>query len=414
MSQVRFWFLLVMSCCADNAWGGTDVTNIVHEYDQGSTRLTLELNGPFRYKTFSLKNPERLVIDFLDTNLETRLPGIDSTGSIISAIRSGQRSNGSLRLVLDLSSPATSNIFMGGIGDAEAHSLAIYLHLEPYVIVIDPGHGGKDPGAIGYGGVTEKDIVLDVSNRVARLINQQPGMRSILTRESDYYPSLRNRVTTARQAQAKIFLSIHADSFERKSVRGISVYALSEGGASSEMAAYLAQRENSADLAGGVSLSGQDEFIAEVMLDMQLDWKIQESRLLGKEMLIQLGRVAKLHNKNVAHAGFVVLKAPAIPSVLIETGYITNTIDARQLQRSSYRQRLSAAIFRGIFSYCLKRPGCPLPSMMETIYIVKPGDSLSKIANRFESDVSTIKRWNGLENSIIVPKQQLVIPRKIH
>ena len=414
MSQVRFWFLLVILCCSGYAFAGVEITNIVHDHYQGGARLTVELNGPFRYKTFSLKNPERQVIDFLDTNLETRLPGIDSTGSIISAIRSGPRSNGSLRLVLDLSSPATSNIFINGAGDTETHSLSIYLHLEPYVIVIDPGHGGKDPGAIGYGGVTEKDIVLDISNRVARLINQQPGMRSILTRESDYYPSLRNRVRTARQAEANIFLSIHADAFERKSVRGVSVYALSEGGASSEMAAYLAQRENAADLAGGVSLSGQDEFIAEVMLDMQLDWKIQESRLLGKEMLIQLGRVTRLHNKNVSHAGFVVLKAPAIPSVLIEAGYITNTIDARQLQRSSYRQRLSAAIFRGIFSYCLRRPGCPLPSMMETIYIVKSGDSLSKIANGFESDVSTIKRWNGLENNIIVPKQKLIIPRKLH
>ena len=192
----------------------------------------------------------------------------------------------------------------------------------------------------------------------------------------------------------------------------MSAYSLSEGGASSEMAAYLAQRENAADLAGGVSLSGQDEFVAEVMLDMQLDWKIQESRFLGQEMLAQLGQTVELHNRDLAHAGFVVLKAPAIPSVLIETGYVTNSMDARRLKRPSYQQRLAAAIFRGVLLYCYKRPECPLPETSVKHYVVKAGDSLSKIAKRYNSQVAAIRRWNGLEHNRIKPRQRLVIPSR--
>ena len=238
-------------------------------------------------------------------------------------------------------------------------------------------------------------------------------MTSILTRDNDHYPSLDERVKIAREAEAKIFISIHADAFKKQDVRGVSIYALSEKGASSEMAALLAERENSADLAGGISLSQQETDVAEVLLDMQLDWKIQESRLLGQKLLAQMKGVSVLHNRNVAYAGFVVLKAPAIPSVLIETGYITNSTDARNLQISRYQEHLAAAIFRGIYFYCQSRPGCPIQKANLVHYTVKKGDSLSKIARSFNSSVNQIKYWNGLTGDRISLNQILAVPKDL-
>lgn len=396
------------------------------------TRLVFELSAPGSYEAFSLSNPRRLVLDMPATQLKMNLPTAGSMGPILTAVRSGNPVVGVLRLVLDLGAPVAFQVFT--VAAVGGHRDRVVVDLYPrdgsgfdagalieeltdsgkdYIVVIDAGHGGEDPGAIGYRGLREKDVVLNIARRLARLIAEEPGMRSILTRTGDYYLRLRRRVDIARRAEASLFVSIHADAFRSRSARGASVYSLSQSGATSEMAAYLAQRENAADLAGGVSLSDHDEDLAEVMLDMQLDWKIEESRLLGNQLLSTLATLGPLHSRHVEQAEFVVLKAPAIPSVLVEVGYVTHPGDSKQLQNLDYLERFAAALFRGILAYCQKRPGCPLPQTALKSHVVKMGDSLSVIAARYGSNIGAIKRRNGLQTDVIQVGQKLLIPMAI-
>jgi N-acetylmuramoyl-L-alanine amidase len=347
---------------------------------------------------------------------------------MLKGVRSGEPVVGVLRLVLDLGGPVTFRVFrmsaVGGDSDRVVVDLyptdrdASYSNRsnagltnseKDYIVVIDAGHGGEDPGAIGYRGLREKDVVINIARRLARLIDEEPGMRSILTRTGDYYLRLRKRVDIARRAEASLFVSIHADAFRSRSAHGASVYSLSQSGATSQMAAYLAQRENEADLAGGVSLADRNEDLAEVMLDMQLDWKIEESRLLGTQLLSALATVGPLHSHQVERAGFAVLKAPAIPSVLVEVGYVTHPRDSKLLQHPRHLELLASALFRGILTYCHNRPGCPLEKTMRKIHVVKPGDSLSGIAVRYRTNVGAIKRRNGLQTDIIQVRQKLFI-----
>ena len=412
MMYIRIFFYIWVLFYPSTVWSTSPITNISEFNDGNRSQIVVQVRGEFKFKTFVLDDPHRLVIDLYGVRIETDIPRQSKT-SMVSAIRFSENTNNILRIVLDLKMAVETDVELKKDRGSKNHRLIISLKHEPYIVVIDPGHGGKDPGAIGYGGLREKDLVLEISQRLSRLINRQSGMTSILTRDHDHYPRLDERVEIAREAEANIFLSIHADAFKKHDVRGASIYALSEKGASSEMAAYLAERENSTDLAGGISLAEHQTEVAEVLLDMQLDWKIHESQLLGQEILSQLKRVSVLHNRNVAFAGFVVLKAPAIPSVLIETGYITNSKDARNLQISKYQERLVAAIFRGIYFYCHSRPGCPIQKMDIVNYTVKTGDSLSKIADNFNSSVSEIKKWNGLVGDSIRLKQVLIFPKDL-
>jgi N-acetylmuramoyl-L-alanine amidase len=392
-------------------------------------RLVFELSAQMAYEAFSLSDPTRLVLDLPAAQLKMTLPVPGTIGPIIKAIRSGEPTDGILRLVFDLGGPVAFRVFMvsavgghmdrmvidiypreGGGFDSKAPAAKLTDAERSYIVVIDAGHGGEDPGAVGYLGLREKDVVLKIARRLARLIDEEPGMSSILTRTGDYYLRLRRRVDIARQVGAALFVSIHADAFRSRSASGASVYSLSESGATSEMAAYLAQRENAADLAGGVSLSDRDEDLAEVMLDMQLDWKIEESRLLGTQLLSSLATLGPLHSRHVEQAGFAVLRAPAIPSVLVETGYVTNPGDSKRLQHPGYLEHLAAALFRGILNYCYKRPGCPLPQTESKTHVVKPGDSLSGIAARYGTNIGAIKRRNGLQNDVIQVRQRLFIP----
>lgn len=408
-----------------------EVTGLRVWHAPDRTRLVFELSALGPYKAFSLSDPSRLVLDLSAAQLGLTLPTADSMGPMIKAVRSGEPMVGVLRVVLDLGAPAVSRVFT--IAAVGRHRDRLVVDLYPrdgdgfeskaptelvdaesdYVVVIDPGHGGEDPGATGYRGLREKDVVLNVARRLARLIDEEPDMRSILTRTGDYYLRLRRRVDIARRAEASLFVSIHADAFRSRTARGASVYSLSQSGATSEMAAYLAQRENAADLAGGVSLSDRDEDLAEIMLDMQLDWKIEESRLLGTQILSALGTVGPLHSRSVEQAGFAVLKAPAIPAVLIEVGYVTHPTDSKRLQHSAHLDRLAAALFRGILAYCHKRPGCPLTQTMSKTHVVEPGDSLSGIAVRYGSNIGAIKRRNGLQTDVIQARQKLFIPAAI-
>ena len=292
----------------------------------------------------------------------------------------------------------------------EAHSAQLDLREEDYLVVIDPGHGGEDPGAIGGSGAYEKDVALGIARRLKRIINWDGRMRAILTRADDYYVSLRRRVEFSMERNADLFLSVHADAAQRKSAEGASVYILSTDGASSEMGKWLAQRENAADLAGGVDIGQQDPSLQKTLLDMGLDWKIRESYDLGLALLGSLEQVGGLHSRTVGRAGFAVLKAVDIPAVLIETGFMTNPAEEEALQQELTQERIAGAIYRGLSAYCDEDERCPPRNRNENIYVVAPGDSLALIAARLGVSVADLKRENPNRSRALQIGQKLKVP----
>lgn len=224
------------------------------------------------------------------------------------------------------------------------------------IVALDAGHGGEDPGAIGPSGLYEKDVVLSVAKKLRAKINAQPGMRALMTRESDYFVPLQERVTKARRVQADLFVSIHADAFMNPKARGASVFALSDNGASSATARWIAQKENASDLVGGVNVKAKDAGVLKAMLDMSTTAQIKDSLKLGHAVLGHLGKVSKLHKPHVEQAGFAVLKAPDIPSILVETGFISNPEEESKLNDGDYQDELAEALFKGIQRYFEKNP----------------------------------------------------------
>ena len=374
-SRVSAGWLLVLALIAvagaANA-GSTEITGLRMSDGQGRARLVFDLGGPVSHQIFTLEQPHRVVIDIENAHVDGDLPAQVPESDLIRRIRSAPRDGDDLRVVLDLAHSARPKSFVlkpaadyghrlvvdvvdrnavgaapdsGGSGDRPAG--------EPrdLVIAIDAGHGGRDPGAVGHGGTHEKDIVLSVARRLNDLLEQTPGFRPVMTRNSDVYLPLRERIRRARDAEADLFVSIHADAFRNPQARGSSVYALSTNGASSEAAKWLANRENSADLIGGVSLEDKDEMVASVLLDLSQTATIESSLSVGERVLSQLGEVNRLHKHSVQQAGFVVLKSPDIPSILVETAFISNPHEARQLRSASHQQRLAEALRDGIKAY---------------------------------------------------------------
>lgn len=222
--------------------------------------------------------------------------------------------------------------------------------------MIDPGHGGEDPGAIGPRGTREKDVVLQIARRLKARIDRHPNMRALLTRDGDYFVPLNARVLKARRAQADLFISIHADAFTRRSANGSSVYVLSQRGASSASARWLADKENAADLIGGINIRSQDQLIAKVLLDLSTTAQINDSLKLGGYVLEHIGRINRLHKPRVEQAGFAVLKAPDIPSILVETAFISNPQEEQKLGSAHYQEQMADAIQSGMMAYLAANP----------------------------------------------------------
>ena len=374
---------------------------------QDYTRVTLESAEPLRHSLLVLKNPDRLALDLTDVDLTSVQQGLDGkiapTDPHIASMRVGQFKPGVVRVVLDLKAEAKPQIFtlppIGYYGHrlvldiypAEPRDPILALLREqqlaqppgkspetrgtdtngsppkssrepsstarrPVTIVIDPGHGGEDPGARGRRGTHEKKVTLSISQRLKALINAEPNMRALLTRDGDYFISLRERVEKAERVRADLFVSIHADAVRKPQVRGSSVFALSERGATSKMAQLVAQRENTADLIGGVSLEGKDPHVKMTLADLSLTAQISDSLKLGRAVLAELGGINSLHKQNVEQAAFGVLKAPGIPSILIETAFISNPEEERRLNDASHQEKIARAILRGIKSYVGKNP----------------------------------------------------------
>ena len=338
------------------------------------TRVVFDLSAGFEHRLFTLADPYRIVIDLKDTRKSDAIEVDNVSTNLVSGLRSASKNNGRLRVVLDLQAKVRPRSFELRPDGKSGHRLVVDLHatnLSPtpvktnqqerkkakkqFVIALDPGHGGRDPGAIGKRGTREKDIALAVARKMKTLINRTSGYRAVLTRDADRYVTLRNRVKKARQAEADIFISLHADSFHKSHVKGASVYALSLRGASSEAARWIAKKENSSDLIGGISLDDKDDLIASVLLDLSQTATIQDSLELGSDVLSHLGKVSKLNNRKVQQAGFAVLKAPDMPSILIETAFLSNPSEEKKLRSSKHQQKLAKAVFSGIRKHLKNR-----------------------------------------------------------
>ena len=347
------------------------------------TRLTLESRTPIGHRMLLVENPDRLVIDLDEVKLDDTLKGlvarVGEDDPYIKAIRIGRFKPGVVRIVLDLKTKVSPQLFSlkpvadygnrlvldiyPRQGDAlmrlatrhPAEEKQTKPKARPITIVVDAGHGGEDPGAHGRNSY-EKDVTLAIAKKLARLIDDDSAMRAVLTRDGDYFIPLQGRVIKARRAKADLFVSIHADASPSEEARGSSVFALSERGATSVAARWLAKRENESDLIGGVDLSAKDPYLAKTLLDLSQTASISDSLRLGKDVLRQLKAFRPLHSDNVEQAGFAVLKAPDIPSILVETAFITNPSEERKLDDDDYQDRVAKAIFEGIRQYFAQNP----------------------------------------------------------
>jgi len=338
------------------------------------TRVVFDLSGNIDHDLFTLDGPNRVVIDLKNVRKSAALVSDDHETTLLKGIRSSIRDSKDLRVVLDLKDKVRPRSFMLQPNKKSGHRLVIDMHatqLSPtpiktnqkqrakkkqeIIIAIDPGHGGRDPGAVGRKGTREKDVTLAVAKKLKQVIGRTPGFKAVLTRESDQFVVLRKRVEKARKHQADLFVSLHADAFKSPRVEGASVYALSLNGASSEAARWIAEKENASDLIGGITLDDKDDLIASVLLDLSQTATIQDSLELGSDVLKHLGKVGKLNKNQVQQAGFAVLKAPDMPSILIETAFISNPKEERRLKSSKHQHKLARAIFSGIKSHMKNR-----------------------------------------------------------
>jgi N-acetylmuramoyl-L-alanine amidase len=463
-------FLWISSFAAFSA----QLNNITLSQQQaGKTSLYITISGPFTHKLFMLNNPSRVVLDLNNTDLKVNLNQAGLTNSLIQQVRSGSSNSKTLRLVFDVSQqvqvrsspwerkglrldilssaagngvthqhvaknplPRTSQNTVNRRNSSPAkvqvteqnqprivHTKPISIphspsnkYLRDVVVVLDAGHGGKDPGARGPRRSEEKHVVLAITLKLKQLIDRQPGMKAVLTRSGDYYVGLRQRLDIARKYNGDIFVSIHADAFNNPHSQGASVFALSQSGATSEAARWIAEKENYSEL-GGVNLGELDDtngVVRSVLIDLSQTATINAGLQMGSKVLSQLDDFTTLHNNKVEQARFMVLKSPDIPSILVETGFISNPREERNLTSSAYQTRLSQAIFQGIKSYFWDNPphGSRIEAMASNhIHIVRSGDTIPSIAARYHVTINALQAMNGLSaRAALRPGQKLVIP----
>ena len=395
------------------------------------TRVVFDLDTTVAYNVFVLDEPHRVVIDMKHTRLATEIRRPSRSDRLLRGIRSAPRKNGGLRIVLDIKHPIRPRSFLLDPNNQYGHRLVVDLHprvigtrdkaLESdatapapdgprdVVVAVDAGHGGEDPGAVPRAGVHEKDVVLAISRELKVALDRMEGMHAVLVRDGDYYIGLRRRMDIARQAGADLFVSVHADAFRNPKVHGASVYVISRRGASSEAARWLATQENSADLAGGVSLDDKEEGLATVLLDLSQTGSLRASREVGRRVLSRLGRIGPLHKRRVERAGFMVLKAPDIPSILVETGFITNRRDERRLTDSAQRRAIAGAIAEGIIGYFELHP--PAGTLLaKRRHVIARGDTLSDIAMRYRVSLAALRTVNQIRGDRIHVGDVIRIP----
>lgn len=390
-----------------------------------NTRVVFDVTSPVRHDIELLSNPFRVVVDLRDARLTGRLTQPAAQDRFLKKIRAGKH-QGFLRMVLELKKHAAPRSFqlppnsryghrlVIDIGAAEASApppadIAQPVLFRDVVVAIDAGHGGEDPGALGPKGTYEKTVVLQIAKRLAALVDKERGMCAVLVREGDYYLSLRKRIDLARRRKADLFVSIHADAFRNPKARGSSVYVLSRRGASSEHARWLAERENTADLVGGVSLDDKDNLLASVLLDLSQTASLEASIEAAEKVLRGMKKVGRVHKPGVESAAFAVLKSPDIPSILVETAFISNPAEEKQLRSPAHQRKIARAIFAGIRNYFVLRApeGALLAARKHTI---ARGDTLSAIARRYGVSLQRLRVLNRLADDEIRTGQVLAIP----
>jgi N-acetylmuramoyl-L-alanine amidase len=397
------------------------------------TRIVFDLSGPTEHKLIVLDNPGRIVLDVENASIKASITDLKLDGTPVQLVRTGVRDGDDLRVVLELNAAVKPRSFFLKANEQAGDRLVLDLYdkapraeavatksvqhndKRDIIIAIDAGHGGEDPGAIGPNRHREKDVVLAIAKELNALLQADKGFQPTMIRTGDYYISLRGRRDLARQRQADLFVSIHADAFKRREAHGASVYALSTQGATSTAASYLAQRENASDLVGGVTLSDKDDLLAGVLADLSMTSTLDNSLKLGDKVLRNVDTVAKLHKNRVEQAGFAVLKSPDIPSILVETGFISNPSESKLLASSAYQKKMARAIHAGIREWFLAHPpsGTLIAWQKQQLgqqYIIARGDTLSGIAERFNVPLSDLKIRNGISGEKILVGQKLLIP----
>lgn len=455
--------MLLWAALAAEALAASDVRGVRLWRAPDNTRLVFDLSGPVQHSVFTLAAPDRIVIDISGAKLATNLEQLSLANTPITSIRSAQREGDNLRVVIDLSATVTPKSFSLAPNQQYGNRLVVDLFdqssaaasatqspspaaSEPplpvtptqappkptpvpsgkrdIVIAIDAGHGGEDPGALSpVKGQYEKNVTLAIAKELQRQINAEKGFRGELVRTGDYFIPLRKRTEIARKKGADLFVSIHADAAPRSSAFGASVYALSERGATSETARWLADAENQSDLIGGagnVSLDDKDKMLAGVLLDLSMTASLTSSLNVGQKVLSNVGRVTPLHKRRVEQAGFMVLKSPDIPSILVETGFISNPNEAKKLHTSGHQQALARSITSGVKQFFHENPppGTYVAWLRDEGKLavgprehrVSSGESLALIAQRYQVSLSALRSANNMRSDVIKVGQTLQIP----
>jgi len=453
---------VLLAALAAEAFAASDVRGVRLWRAPDNTRLVFDLSGPVQHSVFTLSAPDRIVIDVSGAKLATNLDQLSLANTPITGVRSAQRSADDLRVVIDLSAPVSPKSFTLAPNQQYGHRLVVDLFdqgsappatqvpsvaasappvpvtptqpppkLTPVpngkrdiVVAIDAGHGGEDPGALSpVKGQYEKNVTLAIAKELQRQINAEKGFRGELVRTGDYFIPLRKRTEIARKKGADLFVSIHADAAPRSSAFGASVYALSERGATSETARWLADAENQSDLIGGagnVSLDDKDKMLAGVLLDLSMTASLSSSLNVGQKVLSNMGGITPLHKRRVEQAGFMVLKSPDIPSILVETGFISNPNEARKLHTASHQQALARSITSGVKQFFHENP--PPGTYVAWLrdegkiaagpreHVVARGESLALIAQRYKISLASLRGANKLKGDVIKVGQTLQIP----
>lgn len=447
--QVLVWLLC---CCCSAVVAAQRIDSVRMSHSADSTRLVFDLQGSVQHTVFKLTNPDRIVVDIPDVTVDFDFSRFDLGSTPINTIRVGKSDN-IVRVVLDLKKAQRPKTVLLPPGDGSGWRLVVDLFddLDPeappvrataparpaataaplgqtpasdrkMVIAIDPGHGGQDPGAIGRNGTREKDVVLQIAMRLAEHINREKGMRAVLVRTGDYYVPLAERRRIASEThKADVFLSIHADAFTDPRAHGASVFALSNRGATSARASELARMANDSDRVAGVyQPERENSTLLNVLADMVTDGSMRQSLVMGRMLLEELGQVTKLHGgrTKVEQAGFVVLKDPSMMSLLVETGFISNAAEEKNLRSSAHQEKLARAIVRGLHRYfemhphpntfyaALRQNGSPRPATHQ----IASGETLSSIARRYSVSEAELRRHNNLRGDTIRAGQILKIP----
>ena len=415
------------------------------------TRLVFDLSGEVEYKLFTLENPARVVIDIEGSSLGGDLSRLDFNESPISGIRSAIRDGDTLRMVIDLVTEVEPRSFTLAPNSEQGDRLVVDLYGESIsadapintgtvssnstsaprsderrniIVAISAGHGGEDPGGIGFDGkLREKNITLKIARALFNQLERMPGYTPIMIRDGDYYVELQRRSEIAREKRADLFVAVHTDWYRTSRANGLTIYALSGDRADRENSRRVAQKENNSDLLGGVGgdldLSSWDDDVALTLVSLQMAWSMEQSLIAGTRVLESLDGMTRLRRDKVQQASLEVLKSPDIPSMLIETGYLTNPDEARRLNTSAFQQKLARGIAQGVMNYFYDAP--PQGSLvawqkangivpMPGIYMVKRGDSLSVIAQRYNVSLAELKSANKISSNTIHVGQELTIP----